>query len=74
MDLQDAGATVKYLIRDRDSRYTAAFDAVVHSEGVAIVKTVSWSLGAPRMQKNGHANRPEALDQSRGAGWEHGGP
>jgi len=27
MDLQDAGATVKYMIRDRDSRYTTAFDA-----------------------------------------------
>jgi putative transposase len=39
MDLQDAGATVKYLVRDRDSRYTAAFDAVFHNEGVAIVKT-----------------------------------
>jgi hypothetical protein len=30
---------VKYLIRDRDSRYTAAFDAVLTSEDVAIVKT-----------------------------------
>jgi putative transposase len=46
MDLQDAGATVKYLIRDRDSRYTAAFDAVFHSEGVAIVKT---GIRVPRM-------------------------
>ncbi len=39
MDLQGAGATVKYLIHDRDSRYTAAFDAVFRSEGIAIVKT-----------------------------------
>src|SRR5207244_2808181 len=46
MDLQDAGATVKYLIRDRDSRYTAAFDAVFHSEGIAIVKT---GVRVPRM-------------------------
>jgi putative transposase len=52
MDLTDAGATVKYLVRDRDSRYTAAFDAVFHSEGIAIVKTVSRSLGAPRMREN----------------------
>jgi hypothetical protein len=28
MDLHEAGATVNSLIRDRDSRYTAAFDAV----------------------------------------------
>jgi putative transposase len=46
MDLQDAGATVKYLVRDRDSRYTAAFDAVFHSDGVAIVKT---GIRVPRM-------------------------
>jgi putative transposase len=34
MDLQDTGATATYLIRDRDSRYTAAFDAVFHNEGI----------------------------------------
>lgn len=28
MDLQDADATVTHLIRDRDSKYTRAFDAV----------------------------------------------
>jgi hypothetical protein len=28
MDLHDAAVTVKYLIRDRDSRYTATSDAV----------------------------------------------
>jgi putative transposase len=39
MDLQDAGATVKYLVRDRDSKYTNAFDAVFKDEGIAIVKT-----------------------------------
>jgi putative transposase len=39
MDLHDAAATVKYLIRDRDSRYTATFDARFQSEGSAIVKT-----------------------------------
>jgi putative transposase len=46
MDLQDAGATVKYLVRDHDSRYTAAFDAVFHNEGIAIVKT---GIRVPRM-------------------------
>jgi transposase InsO family protein len=46
MDLQDAGATVKYLVRDRDSRYTAAFDAVVEDEGITIVKT---GIRVPRM-------------------------
>jgi transposase len=46
MDLHDAGTRVKYLIRDRDSRYTAAFDAVFHTEGIAIVKT---GIRVPRM-------------------------
>jgi putative transposase len=39
MDLHDANTTVKYLIRDRDSRYTTAFDAVLEADGIAIVKT-----------------------------------
>ena len=41
MDLQDAGATVRYLVRDRDSRYTAAFDAVFEGEDIAIERPVS---------------------------------
>jgi putative transposase len=39
MDLHDAGAAMKYLIRDRDSRYTAAFDAVLTDSGITIAKT-----------------------------------
>ena len=46
MDLHDASTTVKYLIRDRDSRYTTAFDAVVVDEGIATVKT---GIRVPRM-------------------------
>ncbi|GAB3901856.1 integrase core domain-containing protein [Kibdelosporangium lantanae] len=47
MDLQDAGATtVKYLIRDRDSKYTAAFDTVLADSGITIVKT---GIRVPRM-------------------------
>ena len=37
---------MKYLIRDRDSRYTTAFDAVFEDEGIAIVKT---GIRVPRM-------------------------
>jgi putative transposase len=39
-------AHVKYLIRDRDSRYTAAFDAVFEDEGAAITRT---GVRVPRM-------------------------
>jgi transposase InsO family protein len=46
MDLQNADATVNYLIRDRDSRYTATFDVVFHTAGIAIVKT---GIQVPRM-------------------------
>ncbi|WP_240942255.1 transposase [Planosporangium thailandense] len=46
MDLQDSGAAGKYLIRDRDSRCTAAFDAVFHNEGITVVKT---GIKVPRM-------------------------
>jgi putative transposase len=37
LDLRDAGAAVKYVIRDRDSRYTMGFDAVFADEGIAVV-------------------------------------
>jgi putative transposase len=46
MGLQDAGATVKYVIRDRDSRYTTGFDAIFEDEDIAIVKT---GIQMPRM-------------------------
>jgi len=46
MDLQDAGATVRHLIRDRDSKYTRAFDAVFAAEGIEIVTT---GIRVPRM-------------------------
>jgi putative transposase len=66
LDLQDARATVKYLIRDRDSKYPAAFDAVVEDERIAIVKT---GIRVPRM--NGimerwvRSCRAELLDLQR---------
>ncbi|GAA2624695.1 integrase core domain-containing protein [Streptomyces vastus] len=46
MDLQDAGATVTHLIRDRDGKYTRAFDAVFEAEGIEIVTT---GIRIPRM-------------------------
>jgi len=47
MDLQDAhAAPVKYLIRDRDSKYTAAFDAVLAENGIT---TITTGIRVPRM-------------------------
>lgn len=46
MDLQDAGATVRHLIRDRDSNFTRTFDAVFEAEGIEVVTT---GIRVPRM-------------------------
>jgi transposase InsO family protein len=39
MDLGDRVDQFKFLIRDRDAKYTAAFDAVFTSEGIGILRT-----------------------------------
>ena len=45
LDLGERAAPVKYLIRDRDSRFTVAFDAVFEAEGVQILRS---PVRAPR--------------------------
>jgi transposase len=39
MDLADRIGTVKFLVRDRDSRFTTTFDAVFAAEGIRILRT-----------------------------------
>ncbi|MBW8088861.1 transposase [Streptomyces hygroscopicus subsp. hygroscopicus] len=39
MDLEDAGSQVKFLIRDRDAKFTAAFDALMTDAGMKVVTT-----------------------------------
>jgi putative transposase len=39
MDLADRIGTVKFLLRDRDSRFTTVFDAVFAAEGIRILRT-----------------------------------
>jgi len=45
MDLADQANAVKFLIRDRDTRFTTSFDAVFAADGVRIVKCL---VRAPR--------------------------
>jgi transposase InsO family protein len=46
MDLDDAGSRVKYLIRDRDGKYPAPFDAVLADAGITVVLS---GVRMPRM-------------------------
>ncbi|MGY0063597.1 integrase core domain-containing protein [Streptomyces sp. LZ34] len=46
MDLKDASSKAKFLIRDRDSKFTAAFDALMTGAGLKVVTT---GIRIPRM-------------------------
>lgn len=71
-DLDDFGHRFSHLIRDRDSRFTEAFDAVLTSIGIEIMKTAPQ---APRM--NAFAERwvktvrAECTDRMLIAGEQH---
>ena len=38
-DLVDRGRSIKFLIRDRDTKFTASFDEVFRSEGIRMIET-----------------------------------
>jgi transposase len=46
MDLHDAGSTVRYIVRDRDGKYPAAFDAILADSGITVVRS---GIQIPRM-------------------------
>jgi transposase InsO family protein len=70
MDLADRIGRFKFLIRDRDAKFTAAFDAIFTSEGIRILRTL---VLAPRA--NAFAERwvgtvrRELLDRMLIVGW-----
>jgi putative transposase len=45
MDLTDRASTITFLLRDRDSRFTSAFDAVFAADGIRIrSRPAEWCM------------------------------
>jgi hypothetical protein len=45
-DFVDAVVNVKFIVRDRDTKYVASFDEVFKSEGAQILRTPFWAPDA----------------------------
>jgi transposase InsO family protein len=72
MDLSDQAAALKFVIRDRDTKFTTAFDAVFTAIGVRIIKTPVQAPRANAIAERwiGSARR-ECLDQLLISGERH---
>lgn len=72
MDLGERAGQFRFLVRDRDSNYTAAFDEVFAGNGTRVIRSPAWSLRA-----NSYAERfvgtlrRECLDHLLILGEEH---
>jgi putative transposase len=64
MDLDDRGGQPRFLIHDRDTKFTHAFDAFVRSEGVRVIRTPVRAPNAnAHMERWVGSVRRECLDR-----------
>jgi hypothetical protein len=72
MNLADRADGMKFLIRDRDTKFTAAFDAVFTAAGTRIIKTPSRRLARTPSRNGSIASaRRECLDRMLTTGERH---
>ena len=72
MDLEGQADGLKFLIRDRDTKFTAAFDAVLNTIGVRIIKTPVQAPRANAIAERWIASaRHECLDRMLITGEQH---
>ena len=72
MNLEDHANDFKFLIRDRDAKFTAAFDAVLTAAGIRIIKTPPRAPRANAIAERWIASaRRECLDRMLITGEPH---
>jgi hypothetical protein len=68
MDLEEQGHRFRYLIRDRDAKFTAAFDAVFSVAGIEVVKIPPKALARTPTRSAGWARYERSVWIGRWSG------